>query len=82
MVRHRVLIPACGGSNPSTVDKKGGDRMFLKVCDSGSQANGYAIGNENEVLLLEAGCSFKDIKQMLDFRVDNIVGMCVSHEHG
>lgn len=56
--------------------------MFLKVCDSGSNQNGYAIGNENEVLLIEAGCRFKQIKEMLDFRVDNIVGMCISHEHG
>lgn len=61
---------------------KGGDRMFLKVCDTGSKANGYAIGNENEVLLIEAGCSFLDMKKMLDFRVDNICGMCISHEHG
>lgn len=56
--------------------------MFLKVCDTGSKANGYAIGNEDEVLLIEAGCSFLDMKKMLDFRVDNICGMCISHEHG
>jgi len=55
--------------------------MFLRVCNSGSSANGYAIGDDKEVLLLEAGCSFLDMKKMLDFRVDNIVGMCVSHEH-
>lgn len=57
--------------------------MFLRVCNTGSQANGYAIGNDKEVLLLEAGCSFKEMKQkVLDFRVDNIVGMLISHEHG
>jgi len=57
--------------------------MFLRVCNSGSSANGYAIGNDNEVLLIEAGCSFKEMKQkVLNFRVDNIVGMCISHEHG
>lgn len=56
--------------------------MFLKVCDTGSQGNGYAIGNEDEVLLIEAGCKFSEMKKMLDFRIDNIVGMCISHEHG
>lgn len=55
--------------------------MFLRVCNSGSSGNGYAIGNDKEVLLLEAGCRFIDIKKMLDFNVSNIVGMCVSHEH-
>lgn len=56
--------------------------MFLKVINTGSQGNGYAIGNENEVLLIEAGCRFMDVKKALDFRVDNIVGMVISHEHG
>lgn len=56
--------------------------MFLKVINTGSQGNGYAIGNENEVLLIEAGCRFLDVKKALDFRVDNIVGMVISHEHG
>jgi ribonuclease BN (tRNA processing enzyme) len=57
--------------------------MFLRVCNSGSSANGYAIGNDKEVLLIEAGCSFKEMKQkVLNFRVDNIVGICISHEHG
>lgn len=56
--------------------------MFLKVINTGSQGNGYAIGNENEVLLIEAGCRFMDIKKALNFRVDNIVGMVISHEHG
>lgn len=55
--------------------------MFLRVCNSGSKANGYAIGNDDEVLLLEAGCRFADMKKTLNFRVDNIVGLCCSHEH-
>ena len=56
--------------------------MFLRVCNTGSGGNGYAIGNDKEVLLLEAGCRFIDTKKMLDFKVSNIVGMCISHEHG
>ena len=57
--------------------------MFVKVCGSSSTGNGYAIGNDKEVLLIEAGCSFKDMKaKTLNYNVSNIVGMCISHEHG
>ena len=56
--------------------------MFLKVINTGSQGNGYAIGNENEVLLIEAGCRFIDVKKALDFDILRIVGGICSHEHG
>lgn len=57
--------------------------MFVKVCGSSSTGNGYAIGNDKEVLLIEAGCSFSDMKaKILNYNVSNIMGMCISHEHG
>ncbi len=55
--------------------------MKIKVCNSGSSGNGYAVCDGNEVLLLEAGCRFMDIKIMLDFNISNIKGMCISHIH-
>ena len=56
--------------------------MFLKVCNSGSNGNGYILQNDNEILIIECGCSLMDIKKMIDFQVSKIVGCIVSHEHG
>lgn len=56
--------------------------MFMKVVATGSKGNSYIIGNENEVLLLEAGVPFIEVKKALDFKVSNIVGLIVSHGHG
>ena len=61
---------------------KRGDLMFLKVCNSGSNGNGYILQNDNEILVIECGCSLMDIKKMIDFQVSKIVGCIVSHEHG
>ena len=57
--------------------------MFIKVCGSGSSGNGYAVENSGQVLLLEAGCKFIDMKRnVLNYNVSNIAGMFVSHELG
>lgn len=55
--------------------------MLLRVAKTGSDGNAFAIETENEILLIEAGVDVKTIKKMIDFRIDKVVGVCVSHEH-
>lgn len=40
---------------------------MIKVLASGSTGNSYIIQAEEEILLLECGINFKEIKQGLDF---------------
>lgn len=56
--------------------------MLLKVCETGSSGNGYAIDCNGEILILEAGCKFIHMKRMLDYDISRISGLFVSHEHG
>jgi len=55
--------------------------MKLKVIGSGSTGNSYILENNTEALLIEAGVSFKKVKEALNFNMGNIVGMLVSHAH-
>lgn len=56
--------------------------MQIKIINSGSTGNGYAVGDEDEVLLIEAGCRFKDVQKALRYNTMGIKGMCISHAHG
>lgn len=57
--------------------------MFVKCIGSGSSGNSYAlIDNQDNILLLDLGLSKKNIIKAIDFKVSNIVGAVVSHEHG
>lgn len=57
--------------------------MFVKCISSGSSGNSYAlIDNQDNILLLDLGLSKKNIIKAIDFKVSNIVGAVVSHEHG
>lgn len=57
--------------------------MFVKCIGSGSSGNSYAlIDNQENILLLDLGISKKEIIKAIDFKVSNIVGAVVSHEHG
>lgn len=49
---------------------------------SGSTGNCYLLHDEAECLIIEAGVPFKAVKKALDFDVNKIVGVIVSHEHG
>ena len=53
----------------------------LKVIGSGSSGNGYAIETDNEILLLEAGCRAKEVKEAINFQVSKVVGMFITHSH-
>ena len=56
--------------------------MELKVIGSNSAGNCYALDTGSEILLLEAGCKYKDMAKAIDYRIDEVVGCLVSHEHG
>jgi phosphoribosyl 1,2-cyclic phosphodiesterase len=57
--------------------------MKLKVLGSGSSGNSYAlIADNGEILAIEAGCKFLDFKKMIDWKIANVSGCIVSHEHG
>ncbi|MBE0662833.1 MAG: MBL fold metallo-hydrolase [Bacteroidales bacterium] len=55
--------------------------MKLHVLGSSSSGNGYLLYNEGEALVIEAGIKLKEVKQVLDFRLDVINGCIVSHRH-
>ena len=56
--------------------------MKLKVINSGSSGNGYALISEaGEILLLECGVKGIEMKRAIDFQVGNAVGCLLSHSH-
>ena len=55
--------------------------MEIKVLASGSSGNAYFVSDGRTPLLLEAGISFRLIKQSLKFKVSQVVGCLISHEH-
>lgn len=56
--------------------------MRLKVLGSSSLGNCYILQGENEKLIIEAGVKYSDILQGIDFKVKDVVGCLISHEHG
>jgi len=55
--------------------------MDIKVLASSSKGNCYRISDGYTALLLECGIHIKKIKQGLGFRLSDIDGCLVSHEH-
>ena len=56
--------------------------MELKVIGSNSAGCSYALDAGDEILLLEAGCKYKDMAKAIDHRIDKVVGCLVTHVHG
>jgi len=56
--------------------------MKLTVLGSSSLGNCYLLHNERECLIIEAGIKFLEVKKALNFKISQIVGLLVSHEHG
>ena len=53
------------------------------VCvGSSSAGNSYALDAGNEILLLEAGVKLSEVKKHINYRLQNVVGVCISHAHG
>lgn len=55
--------------------------MEFTAFASGSAGNLYRVSNGASSLLIEAGLPLKQIRQALDFRLSEIRGVCLTHEH-
>lgn len=49
---------------------------------SSSAGNSYKVTDGKTALLLEAGLTIKELRRALDFRLSDIAGCLISHEHG
>ncbi len=56
--------------------------MDIQVIASGSGGNCYRVSDGRTPLLLECGIPLRRIKEALGFRVSNLAGCLLSHEHG
>lgn len=54
--------------------------MTLDVIKTGSKGNSYILKDET-FLLLEAGVSLSTVKKHIDFQLEKVEGMLVTHEH-
>lgn len=55
--------------------------MLMKCFSSGSHGNCYALMNDNEILILDAGVKYKDVLRGIDYRIADVAGVLVTHEH-
>lgn len=55
--------------------------MRLRCLGSSSSGNCYILSNEEEILILEAGVKFSDIKKSLNFDLSKVKGVLSSHLH-
>lgn len=53
----------------------------LRVIGSGSSGNAYILQCNNETLLIELGMPWKDILKGLNYKIEDVAGCLVSHEH-
>lgn len=56
--------------------------MKMKVIGSGSSGNCYILDSGKEILVIEAGIPFGQVKEAIDYQTERIVGVLSSHEHG
>lgn len=56
--------------------------MKLICIGSSSKGNAYALEAENEILLLEAGCSISEVKKVINWQIGKVIGCIVTHQHG
>ena len=53
----------------------------FKCLSSGSQGNCYLLETKDETLILELGIGWKDILKGLNYNLQNVSGVLVSHSH-
>lgn len=53
----------------------------IKVIGSGSSGNCYLVNMNGTKLLLECGLAFKTIQRALNFKVSDVAGCLITHEH-
>lgn len=55
--------------------------MTLQIVGTGSKGNLYILENQNEALVIDLGLDVKALKKALNFNIEKISGVIVSHEH-
>lgn len=55
--------------------------MILRCIATGSSGNAYALMDGKSILLIDLGVSAKEIKRAIDFRISDVVGAVVTHQH-
>lgn len=55
---------------------------ILSVVGTGSAGNTYAVENESEILILDAGIGTKSVLKSIDYHVSKIRGVLITHVHG
>lgn len=55
--------------------------MILKVIGSGSKGNCYILENKTEVLILECGVHFDEVKEAMNYDLQKVCGILITHEH-
>lgn len=53
----------------------------LHILGSSSASNGYIIRADNDILILEAGVPFKECAKALNYNLEGVKAVCVSHGH-
>lgn len=56
--------------------------MKLTVLGSSSAGNCYILQNDSEAIVLEAGFNLSEVKRVLDFNINKVKAVLVTHEHG
>ena len=58
--------------------------MLLKVVSTGSKSgNSYVLTADNgEMLVLDAGSRYRDILKVIGYKISNVSGLLLTHEHG
>ena len=56
--------------------------MILRVLGSGSSGNCYLLDDGKQILIIEAGIPFAEVKEAIDYQTSRIVGVLSTHEHG
>lgn len=56
----------------------------MRVISTGStKGNCYALqSSTSEIVLLDCGCKYKKILRGIDYQINNVSGVLISHEHG
>lgn len=55
--------------------------LSLKTISTGSKGNAYILKNNDDILLLDLGVTEKEIKKAIGFKISDVAGCVVSHEH-
>ena len=55
--------------------------MTVKILASGSTGNSYIISDSHTTLLLDAGIALKQIQRGIGFKLSDVLGCLLTHEH-